>query len=211
LPEAPFDTIAVIVVPFTTVKEADDTVPKLTRFAPVKLDPVIVISDPATALVGVNDRITGAGINVNPANVATPPGVVTLILPDAPFATTAVRVVLFTTVKEAAGTAPKLTRVAPVKLVPLIVTTIPAPAVAGVKEEIIGAGINVNPAAVAVPAGVVTLTLPELPLATTAVIVVALITVKEVAPRPPKLTMEAPVKLVPVIVTVVPDAAVEGL
>ena len=39
----------------------------------------------------------------------------------------------------------------------------------------------------------------------------ALTTVNDVAAVPPKLTAVAPVKLVPVIVTVVPDAAVLGV
>ncbi len=61
-----------------------------------------------------------------------------------------------------------------------------------------------NPASVAVPPGVVTLTLPEVPDAPgVAVIDVALTTVNEVAAVPPKLTAVAPVKLVPVMVTVV--------
>ena len=64
---------------------------------------------------------------------------------------------------------------------------------------------------VAVPAGFVTLTLPVVPLAITAVMLVALTTLKEVAFVPPKLTADAPVKLVPVIVTVVPLPADVGV
>ena len=54
--------------------------------------------------------------------------------------------------------------------------------------------VYVNPARVAVPSGVVTLTLPLVPLATTAVTEVALTTLNEVAAVPPKLTAGAPVK-----------------
>jgi hypothetical protein len=61
-----------------------------------------------------------------------------------------------------------------------------------------------------VPPGVVTVTLPDTALATTAVMLVALITLKDVAETPPKLTAVAPVKLVPVIVTVEPAAAMLG-
>lgn len=57
----------------------------------------------------------------------------------------------------------------------------------------------------------VTLTDPLEPLPTTALMVVALTTLKEVAAVPPKLTAVAPVKLVPVIVTVAPLAAEVGL
>ena len=76
---------------------------------------------------------------------------------------------------------------------------------AGLNDVIVGAGvadIKVNPVLLALPFGVVTLTLPVVPAATTAVILVALTTVNEVAIVPPKLTAVAPVKLVPVIVTV---------
>ena len=48
----------------------------------------------------------------------------------------------------------------------------------------------------------VTLTLPVAPVPTTAVILVALTTVNEVAAVPPKLRAVAPVKSVPVMVTV---------
>jgi hypothetical protein len=52
------------------------------------------------------------------------------------------------------------------------------------------------------PFDVVTLTLPVAPAPTAAVILVALTTVNEVAAVPPKLTAVAPVKFVPVMVTV---------
>ena len=68
-----------------------------------------------------------------------------------------------------------------------------------------------NPANEPVPATLVTLTLPEVPLATTAVICVALTTVNELAAVPPNVTAVAPVKLVPVIVTVAPNAAEVGV
>ena len=74
----------------------------------------------------------------------------------------------------------------------------------GVKDVIAGAGvadINENPTLLAMPFDVVTLTLPVAPAPTTAVILVALTTVNEVAEVPPKLTAVAPVKFVPVRVT----------
>ena len=71
--------------------------------------------------------------------------------------------------------------------------------------------INVNPALLAMPFAVVTLTLPVAPAPTTAVILVALTTVNEVAAVPPKLTAVVPVKFVPVIVTVCPVPAEVGL
>ena len=62
------------------------------------------------------------------------------------------------------------------------------------------------------PDGVVTTTfrlVPE-PAGTTAVILVAELTVIEVAAIPPKVTEVAPVKLVPVMVTEAPAAALPG-
>jgi len=211
LPEVPAATTAVILVAETTLNDVAAVPPKLTAVAPVKLVPVIVTVAPIAALVGVKLVIVGAGTNVNPTRVAAPPGVVTLTLPEVPDATTAVMLVAETTLNDVAAVPPKLTAVAPVKLVPVIVTVAPIAALVGVKEVIVGAGTNVNPTRVAVPPGVVTLTLPEVPDATTAVTLVAETTLNEVAAVPPKLTAVAPVKLVPVIVTVAPIAALVGV
>ena len=82
--------------------------------------------------------IAGGGRNVNPANDAEPPGVVTLMLPEDPVPTTAVILVGETTVKDAAFVPPKLTAVAPVKLVPVIVITAPGLPDKGVKEVMAG-------------------------------------------------------------------------
>ena len=106
--------------------------------------PVIVTVVPLAADVGVKELITGAGINVNPESVAVPPGVVTLTLPLVPLATTAVMDVALTTLNEVAAVPPKLTAVAPVKLVPVIVTVVPLAADVGVNEVITGAGTNGN-------------------------------------------------------------------
>jgi hypothetical protein len=71
-----------------------------------------------------------------------------------------------------------------------------------------GGDTNVNVSALVtalVPPGVVTVTLTvPVPAGDVAVIVVALVTLKLVAVVEPNLTVEAPVKLVPVIVTPVP-------
>ena len=128
---------------------------------------------------------------------------VTDILPLVPLATTAVILVALSTVKEVASVPPKLTAVAPVKLVPVIVTKAPEAADEGVNELMVGVGTNVKlPEELAIPPTVVTDIVPLVPLATTAVILVALTTVKDAAAVPPKLTAVASVKLVPVIVTV---------
>jgi hypothetical protein len=69
---------------------------------------------------------------------------------------------------------------------------------------------KVNPANELVPPEVVTEILPLKPSPTTAVIEVLLTTLKEAAEAPPKFTTVAPVKFVPVIVIVAPEAADVG-
>lgn len=90
LPVAPpEDTTAVITVEETLTKLAADTPPKVTAEAFVKLVPVIVIVVPANAEVGVNEVIVGEATYVKPVFVATPAGLVTLILPVDPVSITA--------------------------------------------------------------------------------------------------------------------------
>ena len=210
-PEAPVPTTAVMVVALTTVNEVAATPPKLTALASVKSVPVMVTVSVLAAEIGVKEEMVGAERKINPGSVAIPPGVTTSTSPDAPAPTTAVMVVALTTVKELAATPPKLTALASVKSVPVMVTFWASAAEVGVKEEIDGAGIKVNPPSTAVPKGVVTSTSPVAPAPTIAVIVVALTTVKELAATPPKLTSVAPVKLSPVIVMVSPLAVEVGL
>ena len=60
---------------------------------------------------------------MKPANVPVPDAVVTETVPEAPAPTVALMLVALTTVNEVAAVPPKLTAVAPVKFVPVIVTT----------------------------------------------------------------------------------------
>ena len=106
---------------------------------------------------------------------------------------------------------PKLTLVAPVKLVPVMVTVVPAVDDVGVKEDIVGGGKKVKPARESLPVAVVTFTQPLAPAPTTAVIEVADTTLKLLAEMLPKVTEEAPPKFIPVMVTVLPAPAVVGL
>jgi hypothetical protein len=118
------------------------------------------------------------------------------------------------TVKFLAAVPPKLTAVVPVKFAPVMVITCPVFPDVGVNEVIVGGSIvpiKVKPALVPVPFPVVTLILPVAPEPTTAVMEVALTTVNELAATPPKLTPVAPVKFVPVKVTVCPVLADVGL
>ena len=103
---------------------------------------------------------------------------------------------------------PIVTAVAPVKLAPVIVTLVP-PAAGPLVGEIlltVGTATYVNrPLPVTLPPAVVTTTslAPAVPAGVVAVIVVELLT-ENVATLPPMVTAVAPVKLVPVIVTLVP-------
>src|SRR5688500_14017814 len=83
--------------------------------------------------------------------------------------------------------------------------------VVGPPAAMTGTGTKLKPANVAAPAGVVTDTLPEAPVPTTAVIVVVETTFIDAAAVPPKLTSVTPTKFVPVMVTVVPADAVVGV
>ena len=129
-------------------------------------------------LIGVIVVMMGFGTNVNVLKDAEPPGVFTTIAPDAPEPIVAEILVEEITVNDVDGRPPKVTAVAPVKPVPVIFIIIPGPAIPGKKSVIVGGGICVNPASVAVPLVVITLIAPELPtLAGLAVIVVAFTTV----------------------------------
>ena len=193
----------------TTENDAAAVPPKLTAEALLKLVPVMVTVAPLAAVVGVNEEMVGPEY-VNPANVEVPVGVVALTLPEVPVPTTAVIDVALTTLNDVAAVPPKLTAEALLKLVPVMVTVVPFEAEVGENEEMVGLEY-MYPDFVEIPLGVVTLTLPEVPVATTAVIVVAPTILNDVAAVPPKLTAVAPDKLVPVMVTVAPLAAVVGV
>ena len=123
--------------------------PNITALAAVKLVPVMVtvVPPPVDPAVGVNEVMVGGGTNLKfPVDVAVPPTVVTEILTVAAEwgFVLALIVVAFVTVYVAAVVVPNLTALAPVKLVPLMVTVVPpavGPAV-GVKEAMVGAATN---------------------------------------------------------------------
>jgi hypothetical protein len=145
-----------------------------------------------------------------------PPGVVTVTstVPAEPAGEVAVMLVSLTTVNEVAAVLPKLTAVAPVNPLPVIVTDVPpasGPAVGEIPVTT-GATVYVKWSAelvVELPPGVVTVTstVPASPAGEVALILVALTTVNEVAAVDPKLTAVAPVNPLPVMVTTVPPAS----
>src|SRR5206468_562465 len=208
---APAGTVAWIAVAEVTVKLALFPL-NATAVAPVKPVPVIVTLVPTGPLVGEKLVIVGALTTVNELElVAVPPGAVTLRGPEvAPAGTVAWIAVAEVTVKLALVPL-NATAVAPVKLVPLIVTLVPTGPLVGEKLAIVGALTTVNePVLVAVPAGVVTLSGPEVaPAGTVARMVVSEVTVK-VALTPLNATAVAPVKLDPVMVTLVATGPLVG-
>src|SRR3989442_952849 len=184
----------------------------VTAVAPAKFVPVIVTLAPAGPLVGEKLVIVGGGMTVKLlALIAVPPDVVTLIGPVvAPLGrVVAIEVDEFTV--KLAATPLMVTDVTPVKFVPAIVTLVPTGPLVGEKLVIVGGGMTVKLLArVAVPADVVTLIGPVVaPPGTVAVIDVDEFTVK-LALVPLKRTAVAPVKVAPVIVTLVPTGPLVG-
>jgi hypothetical protein len=145
--------------------------------------------------------------------VAVPLGVVTEIVtaPARWDLVVALMVVGLVTWRVAAVVEPNLTLVAPVRLVPRMVTVAPPLVlpVVRVNEVMVGGPMKVNSLLVpdvAVPPTVVTCTLTEPAdcALVLAVMVVEFVTWRVAAVVEPNLTLVAPVKLVPVMTTVVP-------
>src|SRR6266511_1225770 len=152
------------------------------------------------------------------ALVAAPPGVVTLIGPVvAPVGTVAVIRVGEFTVKVVAATLLNVTEVmvkpVPLKFVPLIVTLVPTGPRVGVNEVIVGAGTAVTVkfvALVAVPPSVVTAIFPVVAPVGTVAVILTLELMMKAALTPLNVTEVAPVKFVPLMVTVVPTGPDAG-
>jgi hypothetical protein len=215
---APCGTSAVICVDETTVNDA--LLPlNATDVAPVKPVPVIVTVVFAGPLVGVNDEIVGAAVAVVTVKldelVPVPADVVTEIGPVvAPLGTVVEIDVSETTVKDALVPL-KRTAAAPVKPVPETVTLVPTGPLVGLKDETVGAAVAVVTMKldelVAVPPDVVTEIGPVVaPFGTVAEIDVSDETAN-VALVPLNVTDDAPVKLLPEIVTLVPGGPLVGL
>ena len=106
----------------------------------------------------------------------------------------------------------KRTAVVPEKLVPVIVTARPTRPLVGSNEAIVGAGGMTAKSAelVAVPPAVVTLSLPLVAPAGTAVLICVFDTTLKVADAPLKRTAVVPAKLEPLIVTALPTRPLVG-
>ena len=220
VPAAPAGAVAVIDVAVTTVKAVAAVAPNLTVVAPVNPVPVRVTTVPPVMgpLAGLMLVMVGAGVYVNWS--AAPVGLVKLLapvtvtstVPAAPAGAVAVIDVEVTTVNDVAAVAPNLTAVTPVKSAPVIVTLVPPVTgpVAGLMLAMVGAEVYRNWSAAPValvrllaPVTVMS-TVPAAPAGAVAVIDVALTTVNDVAAVTLNFTAVAPVKPVPVMVTVVP-------
>ena len=113
---------------------------------PRKLVPVSVTTVPVGPLVGVKLVMLGGLPTKNGvAELTVPADVATVIRPELlPEPTLAVRLVAETTVTLVATVPLKRTAVAPVKPVPVSVTTVPTGPRAGVKLVMVGPGTNVD-------------------------------------------------------------------
>jgi hypothetical protein len=211
---APAGTVAVILVEELTVKVAE-TLLKRTAVTPVKFVPLMVTLVWGGPEVGVNDVMDGAEVTTKSvALVPVPTPFVTVILPVvAAFGTVAVIWVSELTVN-AALTPSNLTVIVPVKSSPEMTTVLPTGPLVGLNDAIVGEHcVTVKfVELVPVPTAFVTEMGPVVaPTGTTAVIRVEELTLKDVAAKPLNLTAVAPVKLVPVRVTVVPTQPLVGV
>lgn len=211
-----FGTMAVICVSLSIENACAENEPKKTRLTVVKLLPERTTLVPIPPLVGVKLLITGDGsMNVNDVpEVAVPLGVITVITPEPPASVTVAVICVGLMAVNGTFIPPNRTAVAPVKFVPEIVITAPGMPPVGVKAVMVGAGaLMVKPfALVAVPPGVVTLIVPLDASAgtVTAMSVPSVLTSNKLAESPPKRTLVAPVKFVPIMLTSAPVIPLVG-
>ena len=186
---------------------------KVTAVALPRLVPVMVTVLPTAPLTGVKLVIVGGPMTVKlAALVPVPLGAVTLILPVvAPAGTTVVIDVAEATVNDATGVVLNITVVTPSKLVPVRVIAAPTVPDVGEKAVTVGAGTVKLATEVAVPAAVVTLIGPVVAPTGTFVLIEVAVLVTIVAVIPLKVTAVAPLRLVPVMVTVAPTTPETGV
>ena len=137
---APVGTVAVIWVAEFTVNTGATVPLKRTCVVPVRSVPVMTTTVPTGPVMGAKLVMVGGVPTVNGvAEVVVPPGVVTLIEPVVTprGALTVICVAEFTT-KTGAAVPLKTTAVAPVRFVPVIVTTVPSRPPVGVKLVMVG-------------------------------------------------------------------------
>jgi hypothetical protein len=148
---------------------------KVTVGEGLKFVPVIITIALGAPLLGLKSAIVGVGRTVNDGPVIVTPFNVSVTGPDvAPEGTVVVNFLPlgFELVTSASVPLKRtvLSERIVLKLSPFIVIVAPTAPLAGLRLVIIGVGNKIKPALVVIPPGVVTETLPEVPLATTAVI-----------------------------------------
>ena len=141
---AAMGTVTVKLVEVAEVTKAF-TLPNKTVLLPgtgLKLFPEIVTWAPMGANAGEIDVMIGGAPKTKPAFVPVPELLVTETSPEKPVPIIAVIDVEEFIVKLLAGTLPKRTAVAPVKLLPVMVTVAPVPPSTGLKDKINGSGFT---------------------------------------------------------------------
>jgi hypothetical protein len=202
-------TVAAIWVPEFTTKMA--FVPlNLTALPLEKLAPVMITETPEMPFAGVNRRMLGSNFTVNTAELtAVLAGMVTAIGPVAAESGTVTAILVEELIVKADDWPLNVTAVAPVKFAPVIVTLVPVDPVTGEKAEIRGATVKAL-RLVAVPAGVVTEIVPVVAFAGTVAVICVDESTAKVATLPLTLTIVAPDKFAPEIVTGMPTVPVAG-
>lgn len=211
---APEGTLVLIWVSEETVKVAEISL-NATDVAPEKPEPESVTAVPTPPLVGVKELIWGTDSVTTVKEFAVdvlPNGVATLIVPVVALEGTLVLTLLSETTLKAAVVPLKLTCVAPVKELPVKVTSVPSVPLAGENELIAGGYVTVKLAALeAVPCGVATLSVPVVAPEGTLVVISVCETTLKVASTPLNVTDWTPLNSVPRIVTGVPTPPLSGV
>lgn len=149
------------------------------------------------------------------ALMAVPPAVVTAMRPVVARTGTVRRSVAGVSTVKVAVTPLTLTEVAAPALIPVTVTVVPTGPLVGVNEVTVGRAVPdsvYEVTLVVVPPGVVTDTLLAVtPVGTPTMMLVAEMTVNLLANTVPNFTVVAPVKFLPVMVTVEPAATAVGV
>lgn len=209
---APLGTLARIFVSESTVNVVAVKPLKLTAVVPVKKLPLIVTSVVIGPFAGENEAIAGGASTVKfVALLPVPIALVMLILPVVAPTGTVARTSVSASITNVAGVPLNATAVNELNRTPLIVTSVPTGALAGVNEEITNGGNTVKFAGLEpVPSGLVMLIFPVVALAGT----VARICVSEssvnAAGTPLKATTVAVLNTAPVIVTSVVAVPLTG-
>jgi hypothetical protein len=211
---APVGTVAVICVLLLTVKLAVTLLLKRTVVTPVKVLPVMVTVEPTAPLVGDNVETVWQAETVKLAVWTSAQPVLLMVMGPvtAPTGTVAVICVLLLMVKLAVTLLLKRTAVTPVKLAPVIVTVAPTAPLVGVKLLTDGQAVTVKLCVCTSVQPVLLMVIGPVtaPAGTVVVICVLLLMVKLAVTLLLKRTAVTPVKLLPVMMTLLPVAPLVG-